>query len=245
MQRELRKTDHNDVREKLNPESPVTSATKSTKVIVVDDHPLIRAGLRAMLAGSSIEIVAEASSASEAIAAIQSVHAEVVLMDVRLGQDDGIKTTQIIKNISPELAVLMLSSFESDDYLRAAIRVGASGYLLKGASRSTLEDVIRRIGSGESLFDEMALLRIVRSRQDESMVGVTLNAREQQILQLICSGCTNTEISDHLVLSQGTIKKNIQSLFSKLGVQNRTEAAMAGVRLGIELSTNSECSTRS
>ena len=220
-------------------------STKSTKVIVVDDHPLIRAGLRAMLAGSSIEIVAEASSASEAIAAIQSVHAEVVLMDVRLGKDDGIKTAQIIKNISPELAVLMLSSFESDDYLREAIRVGASGYLLKGASRSTLEDVIRRIGSGESLFDEMALLRIVRSRQDESMVGVTLNARERQILQLICSGCTNTEISDHLVLSKGTIKKNIQSLFSKLGVQNRTEAAMAGVRLGIELSTNSECSTRS
>ena len=223
----------------------MSRSTKSTKIIVVDDHPLIRAGLRAMLAGSSIEIVAEASSASEAIAAIQSVYAEVVLMDVRLGEDDGIKTTQIIKNISPELAVLMLSSFESDSYLREAISVGASGYLLKGASRSTLVDAIRRIGSGESLFDEMALLRIVRSRQDESMVGVTLNAREQQILQLICSGCTNTEISDHLVLSKGTIKKNIQSLFSKLGVQNRTEAAMAGVRLGIALSTNSDYSTRS
>ncbi len=209
-------------------------------VVIADDHPMVREGLRSMLDADGIEIIGEAANGTEAVAAVQQLNPDVVLMDVRMPDMDGLTATEIVKEGSPETSVIVITSYESKDYLRRAIEVGAAGYLLKGMSRESLIDAIRLVRGGGSLIDARLLSELLRELGVEGsrFQGVegaleALTPREQEVLQLLVRGLTNKEIAAEMHYSVGTVKNVVQRVIEKLGVSDRTQAAVYAVRAGL------------
>jgi PAS domain S-box-containing protein len=209
-------------------------------VLIADDHPMVREGLRSMLGADGIEIVGEATNGNEAVAAVQQFNPDVVLMDVRMPDMDGLTATEIVKERSPETSVIVITSYESKDYLRRAIEVGAAGYLLKGMPRESLIDAIRLVRGGGSLIDARLLSELLRELgvQGSRFQGAegaleALTPREQEVLQLLVGGLTNKEIAVEMHYSVGTVKNVVQRVIEKLGVSDRTQAAVYAVRAGL------------
>ena len=211
------------------------------RVLIADDHPVVRDGLRAMLHEEGILVVGEVSTGREAVDRLAALQPDVILMDIRMPDMDGLAATRLIKEEAPAVSVIVVTSFESKDYLRDAIAAGAAGYLLKGMSRSLLLDSIRIVRDGGSMFDPNVLselLRQVAERVSEVPAEAldALSDRERETLTLVAEGLTNREIADRLGYSVGTIKNVVQQVIEKLGVSDRTQAAVLGVRAGLELS---------
>jgi DNA-binding NarL/FixJ family response regulator len=225
------------------------------RILIADDHPLARKGIRAMLESEpNLEVVGEAENGREALELCRLHRPEVVLMDVRMPEMDGLAATRAIKQEFPYAIVMILTSFEDPDYLSEAIEAGAAGYVLKDASQPQMIDALRGVLSGESPINPrlgaQLLLRLhgrihEEERVDQSPTGrppedgperallESLSPRELEVLRLIAKGQTNQQIAQNLFISIYTVKKHVQRIITKLGVSDRTQAAVLSVRLGL------------
>ena len=215
------------------------------KVLLVDDHPVVREGLRTMLATTpDIEVVAEASDGLEAVEKANEHQPHVVLMDIRMPNLDGLEATRRIKSQLASTSVIVLTIYDNDAYVVDAVRAGAGGYLLKDASKDLLVHTIRAVNSGgmlikTSLFREAILssANVSDDQSKEKHIDATalngLTARECEVLRLVVHGQSNKEIGRALSISEDTAKKHVQTILSKLGVSDRTQAAVKAVRAGL------------
>ena len=204
-----------------------------TRVFLLDDHEVVRRGVRELLeAEDDLEVVGEASTAEEALARIPATRPDVAVLDVRLPDGDGVEVCRDIRSRHPEIACVMLTSFADDDAVYAAIMAGAAGYLLKQVKGTDLVDAVRRVGRGESLLDPAVTTRVldrIRHRQEDELAGLT--EQERKILELIAEGLTNRQIGERLYLAEKTVKNYVSNLLSKMGMKRRTEAAAYAARL--------------
>jgi two-component system, NarL family, response regulator LiaR len=219
------------------------------RLLIADDHDLVREGLRAVLGGEEdLEVVGEARDGQEALQLCRSLEPDLVLMDVRMPKSDGLEATRAIKEEMPGVSVVMVTMHENPDYLLEAIRAGAAGYILKDAEGERLVGAVRRTLSGESpLAQELAMQLLSRmineTREDEpqfpkvdnrrASVPGGITTREIEVLRLLAQGRTNPEIAQELGISRGTVKIHVQHIIAKLGVSDRTQAAVRAIELGL------------
>jgi two-component system response regulator DevR len=207
----------------------------SIDVFLLDDHEVVRAGLRTMLeATDDLVVVGEAATAAEALVRIPLVQPQVAMLDVRLPDGSGIEVCREIRSQWPAIVCVMLTSYEDDEALYAAILAGATGYVLKQVGVGDLLNDIRRAGAGGSLLDPDVTERVLerlRAGPREDPRLASLNLRERKVLDLIAEGNTNRQIGDHLFLTEKTVKNYVSNLLAKLGMQRRTQAATFAVRL--------------
>jgi len=209
-----------------------------TRVLLVDDHELVRQGIAAMLHGAAdVQVVAEARTGREALEVARRELPDVVLMDVRMPDMDGLEATRKLKEERPRTAVVMLTMHDNPTYLRDAVRAGAAGYLLKDVSKEELIDAIRQVSSGGA-FIESQMLKGMLSEMKPTTSGVSpaaknLTKREREILALVAEGMSNREIAERLVLSPETVKSHVAAILEKLNVSDRTQAAIYAVRNGL------------
>ncbi|GAA2067213.1 response regulator transcription factor [Streptomyces albiaxialis] len=212
------------------------SRNNPIRVFLLDDHEVVRRGLADLLGvEEDIEVVGEAARADQALTRVPALRPHVAVLDVRLPESDGITVCRELRDQLPQIACLMLTSFDEEDALLDSIMAGASGYVLKQIEGADLVDAVRTVASGKSMLDPSAVGVLMRSlradpaeppepRQDSRVAGLT--PREQDILRLIGEGLTNREIGKRLYLSEKTVKNNISRLLGKLGVQRRVQAAV-------------------
>jgi DNA-binding NarL/FixJ family response regulator len=207
------------------------------RVLVVDDHPVFRAALRAMLdATEGMEVAGEAADGLTAVTDAGRLEPDVVLMDLNLPDLDGVEATRRIVSASPHTGVLMLTMFENEAAVFAAMRAGARGYLLKGARNEQIIRAVRVIGDGEAIFSPAIATRVLSLLgtaipRDESFPRLTL--REKEIMLLIAQGRGNASIAEELVLSQKTVRNHVSHIFRKLRVTDRTQAIAKAKEAGI------------
>lgn len=210
------------------------SAARPIRVFLVDDHEVVRRGLRDLLESEpDIEVAGEAGTFAQAVARGPALRPDVAVLDVRLPDGDGIGVCRELRSRMPELACLMLTSFDDDDALLDAIMAGASGYVLKQIKGGDLVSAVRAVASGQSMLDPATTARLMTNlRRDEgpsapeNQVLAGLSPRELDVLELIGEGLTNRQIGQRLYLSEKTVKNHISRLLAKLGVERRIQAAV-------------------
>ncbi|HTO12683.1 MAG TPA: response regulator transcription factor [Candidatus Binatia bacterium] len=198
-----------------------------TRLLLVDDHPVVREGLRSMLGDSAVDVVAEAGTAADAVRLTRETAPDVVLLDMTLPDLDGLSALARIRQARPETAVLVLTMRDDPALVRGAVREGAAGYLLKGVGRQELLAAVLAVRHGESVIDP-TLLRALSEPAAEPLTPV-----ERDVLQLIAAGLTNRQIAERLRWSVGTAKKYVQRVLAKLEVTDRTQAAVVALRRGL------------
>ena len=204
----------------------------SISVLIADDHPVVRAGLRGMLSGEpDFEVVGEAQNGKEAVALAGRLGPDVVLMDLRMPQMDGVTATERIKAEYPKVRVLVLTTYESDADILRAIETGATGYLLKDAPREELFGAIRMVAEGKSPLAPAVAARLMQRMRGPAEKA--LSAREIEVLELVAQGRSNKEIARRLWISETTVKSHMLHVFGKLGVTDRTAAVTEALRRGI------------
>ena len=205
------------------------SADAAVRVLLVDDHEVVRQGLRALLeSAGGLEVVAEASTVAEAVLRARSYRPDVVVLDVRLPDGSGVEACRDMRS-ERDVAVLMLTSYSDDDALFQAIMAGASGFLLKQVRGTDLVDAVRRVARGESLLDPKVTSVVLERLRHPHGAGdpglARLSPTEARIVEMVAEGLTNREIGERLHLAEKTIKNYMSSIFTKLGVHRRAEAA--------------------
>ena len=201
------------------------------RVLLVDDHEIVRNGIRSVLDGvDDIEVVGEAGTAREAMAAADRLEPDVIVMDVRLGEGSGIEATREIRAKRPSIRVLMLTSFADDEALFASIMAGAAGYVLKQIHSGELVAAIRSVGQGHSLLDPVVTANVLdRLRRGKQNLGderlARLSSQEERVLAQVANGLTNGQIAAELGLAEKTVKNYVSSILAKLEVKGRAEAA--------------------
>jgi len=204
--------------------------TAGIRVFLVDDHEIVRRGIADLLnAEPDIDVVGEASSAAQAVGRIAATVPDVAVLDVRLPDGNGIDVCRDIRSQHPEVRCLILTGYDDDEAINAAVLAGASGYVLKDVRGSGLIEAIRKVAAGRSLIDSSLSRRVVEKIETESAEDPrlgSLSLRESQILALIADGLTNRQIGVELGLAEKTIKNYVSGLLSKLGLQRRTQAAI-------------------
>jgi two-component system, NarL family, response regulator LiaR len=217
-----------------------TAPSRRARILIADDHVLTRAGLRAVLADDpEFELVGEAINGGEAVDLTRSLQPDLVLMDVRMPDMDGLQATRILKQASPTTTVLILSMFEDAELLLEAVKAGAAGYVLKNASEPELRAAMSDALAGNFPVDRHLVrdvLRRVASSARSVQVPVAppalLSSREREVLELLARGCTNREIAEQLVITSSTVKVHVEHILAKLGVSDRTQAAVQAIELG-------------
>lgn len=203
------------------------------KLLIADDHEVVRCGLKTMLAGTEIEIIAEVGTGEEATAFALNNDVDVVLMDIRMPNGDGLTALGRIKLEKPDMPVLMLSTFDNPTYVARSVALGASGYLVKGCTRDHLLQSIRTAAAGESAWTRDELRRVTGALATPRLaadVEVPLTQRESEVLRQLAYGLTNKEIAAALHISYETVKEHVQHILRKIGVSDRTQAAVWAVR---------------
>lgn len=205
------------------------------KVYLLDDHEVVRRGLRDLLEQQSdIEIVGESGSAQEAVRRIPVVRPHVAVLDGRLPDGSGIDVCREVRSADPSIRALILTSYDDDEALFAAIMAGASGYMLKQARSIELVDALRRVAAGQSLLDPAVTARVLERvrtgrRDDDALAALT--EQERKILGYIAEGLTNRQIAEKLFLAEKTVKNYVSKVLDKLGMERRTQAAVFASRL--------------
>jgi DNA-binding NarL/FixJ family response regulator len=198
------------------------------RVVLADDHPVVRGGLRALLESlPAYEVVAEAVDGEAAVREVQLTRPDVVLMDVQMPGVDGLEATRRIRAATPDVAVLVLTMFDDDDTVFAAMKAGAQGYLLKGAEQVEIDRAIRAVVAGEAIFGPGVAARVLRHFAQPAAPDVPfpqLTDREREVLDLVASGRRNAAIAEELFLSPKTVANHISSIFAKLAVADRSAA---------------------
>lgn len=207
--------------------------TGKIDLLIADDHEVVRSGLKTMLADTEIRVVAEVATGSEAVKYALENDPDVVLLDVRMPDGDGLTGLGRIKLDKPDMPVLMLSTFDNPTYIARAVALGASGFLLKGCSRDELVRAIRLAAAGESAWTRDELRRVTGALATPRLsadVEVPLTHRESEVLRQLAYGLTNKEIAQALDISYETVKEHVQHILRKIGVSDRTQAAVWAVR---------------
>ncbi len=214
----------------------IATGVAPIRVFLLDDHELVRRGLRDLLTGErGIEVIGEADRADGADQAILAARPTVAVLDARLPDGSGIEVCRQVRSQDPSIACLILTSFDDEDALFTAIMAGAAGYVLKQIRGVALVDAVRRVAAGQSLLDPAVTPRVLcrlrqESAQDERLAGLT--DQERRILALIAEGLTNRQIATRMFLAEKTVKNYVSSLLAKLGLESRTQAAVFATKLG-------------
>ena len=217
------------------------------KIVLVDDQVLIREGLRILLPlQGNLEIVGEASNGNEAIAVVQHTQPDVVLMDVRMPLLDGVAATRALRELAPQCRILLLTTFDDNEYVFEGLRAGAAGYLLKDTPSDKLAEAIRTVARGDSFLQPSIAAKVVAEfarlsalpPKPQAMPAPLalvepLSERELAILRYLSRGDSNKEIATALYLSEGTVKNHITNILGKLGVRDRTQAALVARERGL------------
>ena len=211
--------------------------TERHRVLIVDDDELIRAGLRAVLdAEHDLTVVGEAADGSEVVDRALRSRPDVVLMDVRMPRIDGIQATRLLlERVTDPPRVLVVTTFENDEYVYEALSAGASGFLLKRARPAQIADAVRVVARGDSLLFPAAVRRLAAAYQRPAppgLPGARLTGREAEVLALMADGLSNAEIAARLVLGVETVKSHVGNVLAKLGVRDRTQAVVVAYRSG-------------
>lgn len=208
----------------------------SISLLVCDDHEVIRTGLASLLAGTEIEIIAEAVNGKDAIAQAQKVKPDVILLDIRMPDGDGLSTLEQLRAKVPDSRVVMLSTYDNPTYIARSVALGAADYVLKGSSRDALIATITAAGRGESPSRSGELRRIAGAMKVRQVIDdddVPLTQRETQVLRHVALGLSNKEIGRSLEISVETVKEHVQNILRKIAVSDRTQAAVWAVRKGL------------
>jgi two-component system, NarL family, response regulator DevR len=210
--------------------------TRTIRVLIVDDHELVRAGLRALIAlESDLEIVGEAATGSQALAQARRVAPDVILLDARLPDMPGAEACRELCEASPDVAVAILTTYSDDDLVRQCVRAGARGYLLKEIPGLDLAASIRSLAAGESVIDRKVLPKVLSVARQSASDGdrqPPLTERQRTILRLVADGLSNREIAEQIHFSELTVKSYIEDLLKQLGARNRVHAAILATRHG-------------
>ena len=209
-------------------------------ILIADDHSMVREGLRSMLNAPGLQVVGEASNGREAVSKAEACDPDVVLMDIRMPDMDGIEALQAIKSTQSHIQVLMVTTYRSTAYLLSALAAGAAGFVLKDISRDALLATVRAVAAGTTGIDRQFLQRALRNLQEADEPSVenmelseALTPRETDVLWLIAEGLTNLAIAQTLDLSPGTVKSYVQTILQKLNATDRTHAAVKAIRMGL------------
>lgn len=206
------------------------------RVFLLDDHELVRMGLRKLLeSGGDIEVVGEAGTAAAAVARIPALKPDVAILDARLPDGSGIEVCRQVRSADPRIKAIILTSYDDDEALFAAIMAGAAGYILKQVTGQDLLSAVRHVSAGGSLLDPQVTERVMQRLRDggpgEPDELKSLSAQERRILELVAEGLTNKQIGERLFLAEKTVKNYMSNVLSKLGLASRTQAAVFATRL--------------
>jgi DNA-binding NarL/FixJ family response regulator len=203
------------------------------RLLVADDHEAVRCGVKTLLEGTEIKVVAEAATGQAAVKCAVEKEVDVVLMDIRMPEGDGLTALGRIKLEKPDLPILLISAYENPAYIARGVAMGASGSLLKGCTRDELIKAIRMAAAGENVWTHEELRRVSGSLRTPRLNGdleVSLSEREGEVLRQMAFGLTNKQIADTLHISYETVKEHVQHILRKIGLTDRTQAAVWAVR---------------
>jgi DNA-binding NarL/FixJ family response regulator len=207
----------------------------TTRVFLLDDHELVRRGLRDLLEDAGFEVVGEAGTVQQAMARIPALRPDVCVLDARLPDGSGIDVCRDVRSIDPTIRALILTSYDDDEALFAAIMAGAAGYVLKQVGSNDLVDAIRHVAAGRSLLDPIVTTRVLErmrtATSGEPDELASLTDQERKILALIAEGLTNRQIAERMFLAEKTVKNYVSSVLAKLGLERRTQAAVLASKL--------------
>ena len=209
--------------------------TRQIRVYLLDDHEVVRKGLRALLEGAGdIEVIGESGSAVDAAHRIPALKPDVAVLDGRLPDGSGIEVCRQVRSVDPDIRALILTSYDDDDALFAAIMAGASGYVLKEIKGHDLVNAVREVAAGNSLIDPSLTARVLDRVRNPSPVNpelASLTEQELKLLAHIAEGLTNRQIGEQMFLAEKTVKNYVSSILSKLGLERRTQAAVMASKL--------------
>ncbi len=228
----------------------------ATRLLIAEDHALVREGLRAMLTSEpDLEVAGEAENGREAVEKCRVLEPDLVLMDVRMPEMDGLQATRVIKAAQPRVSVLMVTTHREPDYLMEAVRAGAAGYVLKESTKGELLGAVRKVLGGESPLDPDLAMQILRRVAEKDASGKRppddeplsepaprgpvasshhgLTPREEEVLRLLATGKTNRLIAQELYVGLSTVKRHVERIIKKLGVSDRTQADVRAIELGV------------
>ncbi|MDT0568216.1 response regulator transcription factor [Streptomyces sp. DSM 3412] len=215
-------------------------AEAAPRVLVVDDQTLIRTGFRLILTARGIQVVGEAADGAEAVAMARELEPDVVLMDIRMPNMDGLEATRRVLAANPECRVLILTTFDLDRYVYAALSIGASGFLLKDVTPQHLAAAVRLVDTGDALLAPSITRRLVERFATEAAGPAALSAdlqvltpRELEVLTLLGRGLSNTELAAELTLSEATVKSHVARIFAKLHLRDRAQAVVIAYEKGL------------
>ncbi len=213
----------------------------SISILIADDHPMVRSGLRSMLNAPGFRVIGEASTGKEAVDMTTKLHPDVILMDIRMPNVDGIEALEAIREARLKTRVIMMTSYQSTAYLLRALALGASGYILKSISQPDLLSTIRDVAAGTNRVDHRFLQNVLKelnktsapSAEVVSDIIEPLTDREMDVLHLLVEGLTNQAIANMLDLRISTVKSHVETILGKLNASDRTQAAVKAIRVGI------------
>lgn len=214
--------------------------TEPIRVLIADDHVAMREGLANLLSmEEDIEVVGQASDGPSAVRLARNLKPRVILMDIRMGEMDGLAATREVLSFLPDAAVIMLTMYDKDEYLFAAVKEGAIGYILKDVPSAEVVRAVRAAAAGKSLLDPnmarklMAGFAALSRPRTERGPSPELSEREREVLQLLGRGLSNRDIGQQLFISETTVKKHVANIMEKMGVKSRSQAVITGVQLGL------------
>ena len=207
------------------------------RILVADDHPIVRDGLIAILnTQPDFAVIGEAATGPETVERVTALRPDVVLLDLEMPEIDGVEALRRLRETSPDVRVIVFTAFDTDERILSAVRAGARGYLLKGAPREEIFQAIRVVHAGSSLLQPIVASKLMRqfSQEQAALPGPeTLTPRELEVLRLLAQGLENKEIAAELVISERTVKFHVSSIQGKLGAGNRTEAVVIAAKQGL------------
>ena len=219
---------------------------KPARIVIADDHELARAGLRAMLTDQrGFELVGEASNGQEALLLCRRLQPDLALIDVRMPEMDGLSTCRAVKQECPATSVILVTMHANPEYLFEALKAGAAGYVLKDVSQRELISAVQNVLHGESILNQELMARLLQrlAREtpgQEDLPPGRLSPREREVLELLTKGQTNREIARKLTVSVSTVKIHVEHILAKLGVSDRTQAAVRAIETGLVSTTSME-----
>lgn len=203
-------------------------------VVLVDDEPLVRGGMKMILDDEDdIEVIGEAGDGSDAVSLVRGSRPDVVCMDVRMPKVDGIRATELLLGGEHPPKIIVVTTFDHDDYVFAALRAGAAGFLLKRSGAEELLNAVRTVAQGDSLLFPAALRDLASRQQPTTWHGPALTAREQEVLTLVARGMNNAEIAAELWIGTETVRTHVANLLGKLGARDRTQAVVIAYTTGL------------